>query len=71
MAALRRDEAARIPADFNYDAVSGLSAELKTKLARQTPSTIAQAARLEGMTPAALLLLLAHLKAAERPRKIA
>ncbi|MGQ0455908.1 MAG: tRNA uridine-5-carboxymethylaminomethyl(34) synthesis enzyme MnmG [Hyphomicrobium sp.] len=69
--ALRRDEAIQIPNDFNYGGVSGLSAELQGKLARQTPSTIAQASRMEGMTPAALLLLLAHLKSADEARQSA
>ena len=69
VAALRRDEAVKIPAEFSYSGVSGLSTELQTKLARETPSTIAQASRLEGMTPAALLLLLAHLKAAGGARR--
>ncbi len=71
VAALKRDEAVQIPADFNYAGVAGLSAELRGKLARQKPSTIAQAGRLEGMTPAALLLLLAHLKAASGARRSA
>jgi len=71
VAALKRDEAIHIPADFDYAVVSGLSAELTGKLTRQKPSTIAQAGRLEGMTPAALLLLLAHLKAASGARRSA
>ena len=69
VASLRRDEAVQIPADFNYDMVSSLSAEVRSKLVRQRPSTIAQAARLEGMTPAAVLVLLAHLKAAGGARR--
>jgi len=60
--ALRRDEAARIPADFDYATLSGLSAELRGKLERQRPASVAQASRIDGMTPAALLLILAHLK---------
>ena len=69
--ALRRDEAVQLPVNFDYTALPSLSAELRTKLARQMPSTIAQAARLEGMTPAAVLVLLGHLKAASGPRKTA
>ena len=68
---MRRDEAVQIPADFNYDAVASLSAEARTRLSRQRPSTIAQAARLEGITPAAVLLLLAHIKAAGGARRTA
>ena len=66
--ALRRDEAAAIPPEFDYAALTGLSNELQAKLARTRPATLAQAARVEGMTPAALTLILARLKAAERRR---
>lgn len=60
--ALRRDEAVLIPDGFSYDAVSGLSNELRGKLSQSRPASIAQASRIEGMTPAALLLLLSSLK---------
>ena len=69
--AVRRDEALQIPVNFDYSAVPSLSAEVRSKLAKQMPSTIAQAARLEGMTPAALLVLLGHIKAASGSRKSA
>ncbi|MGZ5863643.1 MAG: tRNA uridine-5-carboxymethylaminomethyl(34) synthesis enzyme MnmG [Methyloceanibacter sp.] len=62
IAAFRKDEAIAIPADFAFAGLSGLSAELRQKLERQRPASLGQAARLDGMTPAALLLLLAHLK---------
>ncbi len=68
--ALRRDEAVRLPEAFDYGSISGLSAELKQKLIRNRPSTIAQAARIEGITPSALLLLVATAKSLQR-RKIA
>ncbi|WP_192931158.1 tRNA uridine-5-carboxymethylaminomethyl(34) synthesis enzyme MnmG [Gemmobacter serpentinus] len=68
--ALRRDEAMLIPADFNYAALSGLSGELLQKLNRLRPSSLAHAGKIEGMTPAALVLLLAHLKKAPL-RKVA
>ncbi len=71
VAALRRDEAVQIPVNFDYGAVPSLSAEVRQKLNIQRPSTIAQAGRLEGMTPAAVLVLLVHLKAASGPRKSA
>lgn len=62
VAAFRKDEAIAIPPDFPYDALPGLSNELRQKLDRQRPASLGQAARLDGMTPAALLLLLAHVK---------
>ena len=65
-AALRRDEAAGIPDGFDYAGLGGLSNELRAKLERVRPGTLAQAAKIEGMTPAALTLILAHLKRAER-----
>ena len=62
LAALRRDEATAIPPGFDYGQISGLSAELMQKLLRLRPVTLAQAGRIEGMTPAALVLLLAHVR---------
>ena len=56
---------------FDRPSLPSLSAELRAKLTRQKPSTIAQASRLEGMTPAAVLVLLGHLKAASGQRKTA
>jgi tRNA uridine 5-carboxymethylaminomethyl modification enzyme len=61
--ALRKDEALRIPAEFDFGSLPGLSTEVRQKLGRHRPATLAQAARIDGVTPAALLLLLAHLKA--------
>lgn len=67
VADLRRQETQRIPADFDYASISGLSNELKQKLSRAKPGSVLQASRIEGVTPAALLLVLSHLrKAAER-----
>ena len=60
--AFRKDEGVRIPADFDYAAVASLSAEVRQKLEALRPATLAQAGRMEGMTPAALMLLLAHLR---------
>ena len=62
IAAMRRDESHRIPDDLDYAAVVGLSSELKLKLARHRPETLGQAARLEGVTPASITLLLANIK---------
>jgi len=55
-------EALRLPEDIDYAAVRGLSAEASQKLARHRPETIGQAARISGITPAAISLLLVHLK---------
>lgn len=62
VAALRRDEAVGIPRDFDYSVIVGLSNEMKQKLSISSPETIAQAARIDGITPAALTLILAHLR---------
>jgi tRNA uridine 5-carboxymethylaminomethyl modification enzyme len=62
VAELRRQEGQRIPVDLDYAGIAGLSTELRLKLARQRPETILQASRIEGVTPAALLLILAHLR---------
>ena len=62
IAAFRKDEGTAIPGDFAFAALPGLSAELRQKLDRHRPANLGQAARLDGMTPAALMLLLAHLK---------
>ena len=58
----RRHEHTDIPAGFDYDKVRGLSAEVLLKLKRTRPATIGQAARIGGVTPAAISLLLVHLK---------
>jgi len=57
MARLRRDEARAIPETFDYTTVSGLSREMVEKLGRVRPSTLGQASRLPGVTPAALSLI--------------
>jgi tRNA uridine 5-carboxymethylaminomethyl modification enzyme len=62
LAAFRKDEAIAIPEGFAYGVLPGLSNELREKLERHRPASLGQAARLDGMTPAALMLLLAHLK---------
>lgn len=60
--ALRRDEERVIPAGFDYSVMDGLSNELKLKLSRARPENLAQAARVDGMTPAALALLLTRIR---------
>ena len=66
IAAFRRDEAVRLPAGLDYAAISGLSNEMRTKLETVRPGTLGQAARIEGVTPAALTLLAAHARRGER-----
>jgi tRNA uridine 5-carboxymethylaminomethyl modification enzyme len=63
---LKRDEALEIPPNFDYSAIEGLSNELKVKLTATRPENIAQAGRIDGMTPAALTLLLGRLRQAKR-----
>ena len=60
IAAFRRDEAVRLPAGLDYAGISGLSNEMRSKLEAVRPGTLGQAARIEGVTPAALTLLAAH-----------
>lgn len=59
---IKRDEDRKIPDDFDFKSLSGLSNELKQKLEKARPENIAQAARVDGMTPAAISLLLALLR---------
>lgn len=63
------EEDTPLPGDLDYAAVRGLSVEVRQKLGAQRPETIGQAARISGVTPAAISLLLVHLKrrAATRP----
>lgn len=62
IADIKKDEGREIPEDFEYQNISGLSNELRLKLERIRPLHMAQAAAIEGMTPAALALLLVQLK---------
>jgi tRNA uridine 5-carboxymethylaminomethyl modification enzyme len=64
--AFRRDENLLLGDDIDYAAVTGLSNEARQRLSAARPRTIGQAARLDGLTPAALTLLAAHLKRRER-----
>jgi tRNA uridine 5-carboxymethylaminomethyl modification enzyme len=59
---LRRHENTRIPVNFNYQSVKGLSNEVKQKLSEATPETLARASRIPGVTPAAISLLIVQLK---------
>ncbi|MFD1253899.1 tRNA uridine 5-carboxymethylaminomethyl modification enzyme MnmG [Devosia equisanguinis] len=62
IASMRRDEQKAIPDDIDYNAIAGLSMELRQKLTQLRPQTIAQAQAMDGMTPAAVTLLLAVLR---------
>ncbi|MFD2173069.1 tRNA uridine-5-carboxymethylaminomethyl(34) synthesis enzyme MnmG [Rhodobacter lacus] len=64
--AMRRDEHWEIPENFDYEALPGLSKELRGKFGRAQPRTLAQAGRVDGATPAALALILAHLRQRKR-----
>ena len=71
MAGARRAtlETRLLPADLDYRSVRGLSAEVQQKLNDHRPETIGQASRISGITPAAISLLLVHLKRGFRPQK--
>jgi tRNA uridine 5-carboxymethylaminomethyl modification enzyme len=62
IAAFRRDENVELPEELDYAALAGLSNEVRQKLAAVRPRTLAQAGRIDGMTPVALSLLLAHVR---------
>ncbi|GJD28907.1 tRNA uridine 5-carboxymethylaminomethyl modification enzyme MnmG [Methylobacterium adhaesivum] len=66
IAAFRRDEAVALPVRLDYGAIPGLSNEMRTKLEIVRPLTLGQAARIEGVTPAALTLLAAHARRGDR-----
>jgi tRNA uridine 5-carboxymethylaminomethyl modification enzyme len=68
VAALQRDEALVIPPNLVFAAIAGLSSELRGKLEKWRPETIGQAAKIEGMTPSALLLLLAKIRQGAKDR---
>src|SRR6266568_2057833 len=71
IAAYRRDESLELPDGLDYSQLSGLSNEVRQKLNAMRPRTIGQAARMDGITPAALTLLVAHLKRNGRVAKAA
>lgn len=68
--AFRRDEARMLPANLDYGAVCGLSNEVRQKLEAIRPATLGQAARIEGVTAAALSLILAHVKGLQKNRNV-
>ena len=64
VAVLKREEARAIPAGLDFSGLPGLSNELKQKLALRRPASIAEASRIDGMTPAALAIILSRIQAA-------
>ena len=64
----RSQEDLPLPVDLDYAEVHGLSIEVRQKLAQQRPETLGQASRIQGVTPAAISLLLVHLKRRARAR---
>jgi tRNA uridine 5-carboxymethylaminomethyl modification enzyme len=69
IAAYRRDESLALPENLDYAGLRGLSNEIREKLQSFRPRTIGQASRLDGITPAALTLLAAHVRRSRRDRK--
>jgi tRNA uridine 5-carboxymethylaminomethyl modification enzyme len=65
-AVIRLEESRLIPADLEFSSLAGLSNELKQKMRDRRPRSIAEAQRIDGMTPAALAIILAHVRYAER-----
>jgi tRNA uridine 5-carboxymethylaminomethyl modification enzyme len=66
VARYRREDSATLPADLDYGRLSGLSNEIKQKFIAVRPASLGQARRIEGVTPAALALIAAHARKAER-----
>ena len=60
--AFNKDEALQIPINFNYDELSGLSNEVKSKLNKIRPRTLGQALRIDGITPSAVVIILSNIK---------
>jgi NAD/FAD-utilizing enzyme apparently involved in cell division len=58
----KRDEGLRLPDDLDYTSIGGLSTEIRLKFSNSRPETLGAAARIAGVTPAALVALLAHVK---------
>ncbi|HKS86201.1 MAG TPA: tRNA uridine-5-carboxymethylaminomethyl(34) synthesis enzyme MnmG [Pseudolabrys sp.] len=67
IASYRRDESFELPDDFDYASLPGLSNEMKQKLQTHKPRTIGHASRIDGVTPAALTLLVAHVRRGRKP----
>ena len=62
ISSFKKDESVVIPDSISYDSLSGLSNEIKSKLIKVKPKTLGQAIRIDGVTPAAIIILLSHIK---------
>lgn len=71
IASVQKEEQTSIPEDLDYERIAGLSNELKQKLVSRKPETLAVAARIEGITPAALSLIVAHVQQRRRSDRVA
>jgi tRNA uridine 5-carboxymethylaminomethyl modification enzyme len=71
VAAYRRDESLELPQALDYAGMTALSMEVRQKLEAIRPRTIGQAGRIDGMTPAALTLLAAHIRRGGKPKSAA
>ena len=71
VAQMKRLEDTRIPADFDYDVVSGLSREITLKLKDVRPETLGQASRIPGVTPAAVQLIMITVRKNNQTKKSA
>jgi len=71
ISAFRRDEGLELPEEIDYAHLGGLSNEIKQKLEAVRPRTVGQAGRIDGMTPVALSLLLAHIRRSRHAAKVA
>ena len=62
ISSFKKDESVIIPEGIKYDSLSGLSNEIKSKLIKVRPKSLGQAIRIDGMTPAAIIIILSHIK---------
>ena len=62
ISSFKKDESVVIPESIKYEILSGLSNEIKSKLIKVKPKTLGQAIRIDGVTPAAIIILLSHIK---------
>ena len=70
IAAYKKDEALKLPMDLDYCAVGSLSTEVRQKLENARPATLGSAARISGVTPAAIIALLRHVKRSDASRSL-
>jgi len=70
IAAYQRDEALKLPMDLDYGSVGSLSTEVRQKLENARPTTLGSAARISGVTPAAIIALLRHVKRSDASRSL-